>query len=246
MKRVDRGGLRLLTFPSLAEIGVVCYVSTQPLDVREDEDRERFVDAAGLDAARAISPLQIHRSDILFVDETTPREPTEADGMVTDVAGLPLVMRAADCSLIVVADPEHRALGVAHAGWRGAARGVVVNVVKALNEHYGSRPSQLKVGVGPTISAAHFAVGPEVPAAFLRSREWTSSYVQAREGRWHFDLLGVNVRFLVECGIPPDSIEVARECTFREAKLLHSFRRDGVAGGHHGLVAAWPEPTAPA
>jgi YfiH family protein len=150
------------------------------------------------------------------------------------------MMRAADCSLIVVADPEHRALGVAHAGWRGAARGVVVNVVKALHEHYGSRPSRLVAAVGPTISAAHFAVGPEVPAAFLRSREWTSAYVQAREGRWYFDLLGVNVRFLIECGVPADSIEVAGECTYREAELLHSFRRDGVAGGHHGLVAAWP------
>lgn len=240
MKLVDRGGLRLLTFPSLARIGVTCYVSTKPLDVRRDEDRERFVGAAGLDPARAISPRQVHRSDILFVDETTPREPTEADGLVTDVPGLPLVMRAADCSLIAVADPEHRALGLAHAGWRGAARGVVVNLVKALNEHYGSRPSQLVAGVGPTISAAHFAVGPEVPAAFLRSREWTTSYVQAREGRWHFDLLGVNVRFLIECGLPSASIEVASECTYKAAHLLHSFRRDGVAGGHHGIVAAWP------
>ncbi len=240
MKLVDRGGLRLLTFPSLTEIGVTCYVSTRPLDVRRDEDRARLVAAAGLDPARAISPHQVHHSDILFVDDTTPREPAEADGLVTDVGGLPLVMRAADCSLIVVADPEHRAIGVAHAGWRGAARGVVVNLVKALHEHYGSRPSQLVAGIGPTISAAHFAVGPEVPAAFLRSREWTSSYVQAREGRWHFDLLGVNVRFLIECGIPAASIEVASECTYLAADLLHSFRRDGVAGGHHGVVAAWP------
>ena len=240
MKRVDRGGLRLLTFPSLARAGVVCYVSTKPLDVRDDAERERFVAAAGLDAARAVSPRQVHRSHILFVDETTPHEPGEADGLVTDVSGLPLVMRAADCSLLVVADPEHRALGVAHAGWRGAARGVVVNLVKALVDHYGSRPSQLIAGVGPTIGAAHFVVGPEVPAAFLRSRAWTSAYVQAKEGRWHFDLLGVNVRFLIECGVPRASIEVADECTYGNPDLLHSFRRDGVAGGHQGVVAAWP------
>ena len=245
MKRVDRGSLRLLTFPSLARAGVVCYVSTRPLDVRNDGDRARFVTAAGLDAARAVSPHQVHKSDILFVNETTPHEPGDADGLVTDVPGLPLVMRAADCSLLVVADPEHRALGVAHAGWRGAARGVVVNLVKSLSDHYGSRPSQLIAGVGPTIGAAHFAVGPEVPAAFLRSRAWTSAYVQAKEGRWHFDLLGVNVRFLIECGIPQTSIEVADECTYQNAELLHSFRRDGVAGGHQGLVAAWPA-TAPA
>jgi hypothetical protein len=243
VKRVDRGGLRLLTFPSLGDIGLVCYVSTRPLDVRDTKERERFVTVAGLDASRAVSPRQIHRSKILLVDESTPRAPGEADGVVTDVAGLPLVMRAADCSLIVVADPEHRALGVTHAGWRGSARGVVVNLVKALQKHYGSRPSQLVAGVGPTISAGHFAVGPEVPAAFLRSRAWTSAYVQAKENRWHFDLLGVNVRFLIECGIPPESIEIAAECTYREADLLHSFRRAGVEGGHHGLVAAWPATT---
>ncbi|MHC4731397.1 MAG: laccase domain-containing protein [Planctomycetota bacterium] len=52
--------------------------------------------------------------------------------------------------------------------------------------------------------------------------------------------MSVNVRFLIECGVPPASIEIAEECTYGEADLLHSFRRDGVAGGHHGLVAAWP------
>jgi YfiH family protein len=240
VKRVDRGGLRLLTFPSLASAGVVCYVSTRPLDARNDADRARFISAAGLDPTRAVSPRQVHRSDVLYVTESTARDPGEADGLVTDVAGLPLVLRAADCSMLVVADPEHRALGVAHAGWRGAARGVVVNLVKALQEHYGSRPSQLIAAVGPTIGAAHFVVGPEVPAAFLRSRAWTSTYVQAKEGRWHFDLLGVNVRFLIECGVPRASIEVAGECTYGEPDLLHSFRRDGVEGGHQGLVAAWP------
>ena len=237
MKRVERGGIEFLIFSSLEEAGVRCAISTRPLDVRDAADRARLVAALGLDPARAVCPLQVHKSDIVRVDAPAT-EPFEADGLVTDVPGQPLVVRAADCSLIVVADPENRAVGVAHAGWRGSARGVVVNLIKALHEHYGSRPSQLLAGIGPTISVRNFAVGPEVPAAFLRSREWSTEYVKADEGALRFDLRGANARFLAECGIPRGSIEVAEECTF-ESEELHSFRRDGVDGGHHGLVAAW-------
>jgi YfiH family protein len=241
VKRVERDDLRLLTFAALAEAGLICYLSTRPLDVRDDADRQRFIAAAGLDPRRTAIPRQVHKSDIVRVGPTPPAEPFEADGLVTDVPGQPLFLRAADCSLIVVADPEHRAVGVAHAGWRGSARGVIVNLVHVLQEDYGARPSRLLAGVGPTIGRAHFAVGPEVPAAFLRSRDWTKEYLHAHEGQLYFDLRGANTRFLVESGLPRTSIEVADYCTFESAGLLHSFRRDGVASGHQGLVAAWPE-----
>jgi YfiH family protein len=238
--RVERGGLRLLLFPSLEAAGLACAVSTRPLDVKRREDRSRFVAACGLDPDRTASPLQIHRADVVRVDAPTGDEPPAADGLVTGVEGLALCLRAADCSLIVVADPERRTLGVAHAGWKGSARGVVVNLVRTLEHHYGSRPETLRAAVGPTIGASRYPVGPEVPGAFLRLRSWAGEHVCARDGRLHFDLAGANAHFLREAGVPADRIEVSDLCTYDDAQLLHSFRRDGARAGHHGLVAAWP------
>jgi copper oxidase (laccase) domain-containing protein len=62
--------------------------------------------------------------------------------------------------------------------------------------------------------------------------------VTQRDGRLHFDLAAANLRFLLECGIPRDRIETADLCTYDHPELLHSYRRDGPGGGHHGLVAA--------
>ena len=240
MNRVERGGLTMLVFPLLEEAGLTCAVSTRPLDVRDPEQMRRFVAANGLDPDRTVSPVQVHMSEVARIRESLPTERPHVDALVTDVAGQPLFVRAADCSLLIVADPVLRAVGVAHAGWRGSARGVVVNLLKAMHVEFGSRPAQLLAGVGPTISALHYEVGPEVPAAFLKSRAWTNDYVRVSEGALHFDLPGANARFLAECGIPPEHIDVCPYCTYGTPELLHSFRRDGTGGGHHGLVAAWP------
>lgn len=236
MITVERGGLRLLAFPALEAEGLVCALSTVPLDVRDARERRRLVEALGLDPARTVTTRQVHHADVVRAEEAP--EPPDADGLVTAVPRLPLLMRAADCSLVAVFDRSRRALGVCHAGWKGSARGIVVNLVRALAEHYGSRPGDCLAAVGPTIGAARYPVGPEVPAAFLRSRAWAREYVTHREGRLHFDLAGANVRFLLECGIPRGSIETADLCTVDHPELLHSYRRDGTGGGHHGLVAA--------
>jgi len=240
VRRVTRGGLKLLLFPSLEEAGLVCALSTRPLDVGAPDGMNRLVVAAGLDPARAARMLQVHHAGILRVDAPGSGTPPQTDGLVTDVAGLALCARAADCSLVVVADPRHRALGAAHAGWKGSARGVVVNLVRALREAFGSRPSDLLAAVGPTIGVDHYPVGPEVASAFLKRRGWVKEYVQHRSGRLHFDLAGVNRRFLIETGIPPEQIEMSGLDTYADRELLHSFRRDSTRAGRHGLVAAWP------
>ncbi|MEE8106208.1 MAG: polyphenol oxidase family protein [Planctomycetota bacterium] len=238
MKQVDRDGNRLLVFPSLERIGLTCAISTKPLDVKIESDRARFLLAAGLDPARSVTPRQMHRADVL--DVRAPLEtPAAVDALITDVPGLALCLRAADCSLVVVADPENRTVGVAHAGWKGSARGVVIKLVRALNQKYGSDPANCFGAIGPTISQAHYPVGTDVPAAFLRFREWASRYVKMMDGRLHFDLAGANAECLAEAGLPREHIAVSPYCTYGSPEILHSYRRDSTGAGHHGLCAAW-------
>jgi YfiH family protein len=230
----------MLLFPHLEEVGLTCAVSTKPINVREAEDRDRFVAALGLDPARAVSARQIHRARVARLDSDHPPgvEPI-GDALVTNVPGLPLLLRAADCSLVVIADPVHRAVGVAHAGWKGSVRGVLVNLIKSLHRNYGTKPSECLAAIGPTVTAPNYPVGPVVPTSFLRKREWATEYVYVTKGKFHFDLPGANAHFLRECGIPGKAIDLCELCTVDEEEMLHSFRRDGVEAGHHGMVAAW-------
>ncbi len=237
MNLVERGGLRLLQFPSLEAAGVQCAVSTRPLDVKDRAQRDRFVAALGLDPERVVSPRQMHHAQVAEIGDKTP-EPLQVDGLITRTPGVPLALRAADCSLIVVVDPRKRALGVAHAGWKGSARGIVVQLVDEMERVWGIDPAGCLAAIGPTISQNRYPVGEEVPASFLRHRSWASQYVKVEKKTIYFDLAGVNRHFLLESGLAPDNIETCDLCTFDNEELLHSFRRDGTGAGHHGLVAA--------
>ena len=238
----ERGGQRILVFPELDEAGLECAISTRPINIRDYGDRDRFLQAMGVDPARVVSPRQIHRARVARITRSHPPGLVpEADGLVTDVPGMPLLLRAADCSLIVVADPIRRVVGAAHAGWKGSARGIVVNLLRTMHKHYGVQPRSCLAGVGPTIRARNYPVGPEVPTSFLRKRPWARGHIFASKGKFHFDLAGANVAFLRECGVPAKSIDVCELCTFDHAELLHSFRRDGTDAGHQGMLVHWPE-----
>jgi YfiH family protein len=234
-------GLRVLQFPTLRRTGIVCALSTVPLDVRTAEGRARLASAAGFDPDRVASPIQVHKADVVRAEVGPLADGTEADAVITDVPGQPILMRAADCSLVIVVDPEIRAFGIAHAGWKGSVRGVVVQLVRALEREYGAITSECRAAIAPTITWERYPVGPEVPAALMKHRRWAKEYVHHRNGQLHFDLRGVNKRFLIEAGIPESNIEVGYMCTHNNPDLLHSFRRDGTGSGHHGLVAGFPE-----
>ena len=230
----------MLLFPHLEEAGLICAVSTRPINVREAEDRDRFVEALGLDAARTVSARQIHRARVARIDAGHPPgvEPI-GDALITDVPAQPLLLRAADCSLVVIADPKHKAIGLAHAGWKGSVRGILINLMRALHRNYGTHPKDCLAAIGPTVTAPNYPVGPVVPTSFLRKRAWAAEHVYVAKGKFHFDLPGANAHFLRECGVPASAIDICELCTVDEEEMLHSFRRDGVEAGHHGMVAAW-------
>jgi YfiH family protein len=236
VRRVERKGLGLLLFDALDAPGLVCAHSTAPLDVRREDGRRRFVAAAGLDPDRVASPVQVHGAMVARVDGP-PARPPEADGLVTAAPGLALLLKAADCSLLVVADPLRRAVGVAHAGWRGAAAGIAEGLVDALAREFGSAPGDLLAGVGPTIGIRRYAVGAEVLDAFRRRFPWADDHARTVDGRLHYDVAGANARALRERGV--GRVEVAGLCTHERSDLLFSYRRQGPGAGHHGLVAGW-------
>lgn len=108
---------------------------------------------------------QLHGGRVLCVERPGPAG--EADGLVTGTPGLPLAVFTADCFGVVL--EGERTVAVAHAGWRGAAAGIVQRSVRVLEER-GDRV--LRAAIGPGIQACCFEVGPEVQARFA---DWTAT-----------------------------------------------------------------------
>ncbi|MSP12633.1 MAG: peptidoglycan editing factor PgeF [Chloroflexi bacterium] len=160
----------------------------------------------------------------------------QADGVITHIPGVPLLMRSADCVPVLVYDPEHRAVGLAHAGWRGTLSGATYNLVQRMIQVYGSRPEALIAGIGPSIGPCCYQVGPEVVAAVRQNFTAADTLLPLqRDGSYHFDLWQANARWLKQAHV--GSVEHSGQCTACQVHDWFSHRQEYGKTGRFGLVA---------
>jgi purine-nucleoside/S-methyl-5'-thioadenosine phosphorylase / adenosine deaminase len=212
------------------------------------ENRERVRTALGLDAL--VFATQVHGKAVVRVDGAPKGDQPagEGDALMTNRPGLGLVCQTADCTPILVFDPENRAIAAIHSGWRGTVRNIVEATVRALGEAYGSRPADLLAAIGPSISAVNYRVGPEVVAAFEDAFDVTGGILSPRdpEGGAHLDVGEACRRQLIMAGLDETRIWRSAACTYAEESRLFSARRShhqgqsGLFGGQAGIIALAP------
>ncbi|MBJ7601352.1 MAG: laccase [Candidatus Nephthysia bennettiae] len=213
------GSSRLVHGFSTASLGSMRGTGTSALT----PSRAAFAAALGLPPEHLTVVGAVHGRRVERVDGPSGVVPG-CDALVTDRPGLPLLATFADCNPVLLLDPVRGALGLAHAGWRGAAAGVVGETVARLGEEYGSRPADLLVGLGPAICGRCYEVGEEVAAVF--PPEYA---VPGRQGRFLLDLRSALHGQLAAAGVPEGQIYDLDVCT-KETPELASHRRspDGV------------------
>lgn len=159
----------------------------------------------------------------------------KADAMVTDDPQRLLAVRVADCTPVLMESDDGSIVGAVHAGWRGVVGGVVNGAINAMRE-LGARA--IRAAVGPCISGAHFQVGPEVAAEFVRVFGDRAPVVTdpAAPGKSLVDLKAAIAMQLRAGGV--DEFSVSEHCTYRDRELFFSHRRDkGVTGRTGALIA---------
>jgi YfiH family protein len=214
-----------------ASFNLAAHVGDDPAAVVENRLRLR----AGLGLPG--EPLwlrQVHGICVATHDGTTPAEPPEADAAVTFAPGRVLAVLTADCLPVVLASVDGTRLGVAHAGWRGLAAGVLEATVLALADP-GTR---LVAWLGPAIGPAAFEVGPEVRAAFVDpDPACAAAFTPNARGRFQADLYALARRRLQRLGVLV--VSGGGDCTFSDPRW-YSFRRERECGRMATL--AWLEP----
>lgn len=158
-------------------------------------------------------------------------KPPVADASWTNSPGQPLVIMTADCLPILITNRQGSLVATIHAGWKGLANGVVTKTLQQLPE----LPENLIVWVGPAISQDFFEVGEEVVRAFEDKPFETSSLFQATKlAKWMADLPGLVKLELESLGVK--QITLSGLCTYRQADLFYSYRRDGQTGRIASLI----------
>jgi len=158
----------------------------------------------------------------------------DTDALVTAVPDVPLLMCFGDCAPVLFFDPVRRAIGIAHAGWRGVVAGSVPVTVQAMTERLGCTPADLWAGVGPTIGPCCYEVGPEVIAAVEAACPPGADIVRGVDGRVQLDLPAAVGAQLRAAGV--EQIEDAGLCTACHVDEFFSHRAEHGRTGRFGVV----------
>lgn len=180
------------------DVAGVAFSGAADGDIRGDDlARVRLSDSLGISASWA-TVTQVHGCTV--VEAQRPGELGDADAIWTAEAGLPIAVFTADCFGVVL--KAEGAVGVAHAGWRGTATGVVGSLAHCMDAA-GHAP--LVAAIGPGIGSCCFEVGSEVVERFPARQTMTDWGTQS------VDLIGEIIGQL-----PVKDVWCADRCTKHE------------------------------
>lgn len=200
------------------------------------ENQRRF--AALLDGAVPVWLDQVHGTRVVRLQARDARPsdgalPQQADASITTERGVACTVLVADCLPVLLAAPDGRGVGAAHAGWRGLAGGVLDNTVAALCDAAGCEPRELVAWLGACIGPRHFEVGDDVRDAFGEAghRHFLPTGVA---GKWWADLPALARQRLRAAGVA--AAQGGTWCTYGEPLRFFSYRRDRVTGRQAAAV----------
>lgn len=201
------------------------------------ENHRRVYASLGLGTEQVVTARQVHGNRVAVVaGRDAGGVMPNTDGLVTAMPGLALLLRFADCQPILLYDPEHHALGLAHAGWRGVALGIARRLLEAMQQAFGTRPVALLAGLGPAIGPCCYTVGHEVAASMgYALPDWKRAMQPEGENGWRLDLTAANAQLLAAAGVR--QIEQAGICTACRNDEFFSHRADGGRTGRFAVVA---------
>lgn len=200
------------------------------------ENYRRFCRGAGIPPDSLVMDSYEHGTTVLRVDKKdrgrghTRESLPPCDGLVTNDPAVTLITGHADCMAFYFYDPVKRAIGLCHAGWRGALGRIGGNVIQTLQREYGTDPRDLSCGVGPSICPQCFEVGEDVCQQFEAAFPLCPLRGKNEKGNPTVDLWQVAACQFLEQGVRPECIELMGVCT-RETANLYSYRREGRTGG---------------
>ncbi|HKJ99283.1 MAG TPA: peptidoglycan editing factor PgeF [Desulfotignum sp.] len=199
------------------------------------ENRSRILSFLGL--SRALFVNQVHGSDMLVLPAAkadphlfwkpglpAPATCITADGMVTDLPDLALVIQVADCQAVLLADPVKKVVANVHSGWRGSLENIIGKCVDVMTGRFTCRPEDILAGISPSLGPCcaefkHFRT--EIPQHLWQYKHPHKDY---------FDFWALSRDQLLEKNLHPDHVKNMCLCTQCRPDRFFSFRNAGRTG----------------
>jgi len=224
-----RGGVSAGVYKSLN-----CGFGSQDNHVLVTENRRRVATSLGFKPDRMFGLRQTHSPDCVFIDAASDASAAArpvADALVTRTTDHAISILTADCVPVLLAAPSCQLVGAAHAGWRGAVRGILAATV-AMMEDKGATCEHIDAVIGPAIQQKNYEVGEDLRSLVLNTRSDAEILFISREkGKYLFDLPGFVEMLLRAAGV--HRVHNLNIDTYDESSCLFSHRQ--------AMHAAYPD-----
>jgi len=206
---------------------------------------DRLCNAMGFFKEQVVLPDQVHDTVVRRAMKADcgkgiikPRDYECVDAQITNEPGVALAVFGADCVPVFFYDPVAKAIGTAHAGWRGTIGRIAEKTVHAMEKEFGSKRSDIEAYIGVSICGDCYTVGGEVAELFQKEfpEATTQTEEQKAEDTCQLDLWQVNRIILEQAGVKPEHIVIGGVCTKCHSDVLYSHR---VMGNDRGSLAGF-------
>ena len=210
-----------------------------------DENFKR-ISELGFSIEKMVFSYQVHNTVIRNVTEDDcgkgilkEYDFADVDGLMTNIPGIVLVTFYADCVPLYFYDPVKNAIALSHAGWRGTVMEIGKITLDKMAQEFGSTPSDMLIGIGPSICKDCFETGKEVSDLFLEKFDFASDFIvdsKTDSDKSYIDLWNMNRQILINAGVLAQNIELPDICTMCNTDLFYSHR---VMGWDRGNMVAF-------
>ncbi len=204
------------------------------------ENFKKIGEAMDMPAENMVYAQQTHTANVLKVDHTRcgmgvirERDFHDIDALITNDPGVVLVTGHADCIPLYFVDPVHKAIGLAHAGWKGTVDNIALAVIREMYSEYRSDPEDMIIVIGPGACGGCYEVGEDVASVFRK--KYDTSVIRTKvstPGKYMLDLHRANMFNMQRAGVPSEHIYISDVCTIENTEVLFSHRAtNGQRGG---------------
>jgi len=208
-----------------ASFNLGLHTGDDPRCVQENRRRLRRLLPGDPYWLRQVHGIAVADADAVDVGDDAP----VADAAITGQPRRVLAVLTADCLPVVLGEAHGRALGMAHAGWRGLAHGVLEQTLLRLRQRC-PRAQGWRAWIGPAIGPRAFIVGRDVFDAFVTPNPRAAAYFHPMDvaDKWLADLPGLAAMRLNAAGV--DQVQCCGQCTFSDPSRYFSYRHQAVTG----------------
>lgn len=212
-------------------------ITLKNIDSKSFEDMKKVCEDGNFKIENLTSNIQIHSDIVNIVNENNIGEKIEGDALVTNLEKVPLLIFTADCVPIAVIDKKNKAIGLAHAGWRGTYDKIAEKTIEAMKNNYNTKPDDIVCVIGPSIGPCCYEVSKELVEKFnINLTNCEEKFYIIKEDRYYLDLWKINEYILKLSGVKEENIINLNLCTSCNCDKFHSYRKHNQTPERIGMI----------